>query len=289
MGMGTDPHIVILISAGRSGSKYLRDLLGASPRCAVVPYDINFVWRYGNERQRDDALDPASLGGQQREWIRSKVLKLAGWRPGSGTTVVVEKSVPNSLRVPFVLAVFPEAKLIHLVRDGRAVAESSRRVWNERPDLRYSLQKLRYLPLGNVGYLYTYARNLLRPGDGARSLRTWGPRYPGIEQDLATLPLLDVCARQWKECVGRSVRALQQVPGELLHEVRFEDVVSDADRLAAVCRFAGLADDEAVLRAWRERSDQSNVDKWRSVLTAGEVERISALMQPELRHFRYGE
>ena len=285
--MTAEPQVVIIVAAGRSGSKYLRDLLGASANCRVVPYDINYVWRYGNERVRDDVLDPAMLDARQRTWIRRQVLKLARWTPGCGAAVVVEKSVPNSVRVPFVRAVFPEAKLVHLVRDGRAVAESARRVWNERPGLGYSLRKLRYLPIGNVGYLFTYVSNLLRSGDAETSSRTWGPRYPGIDKDLASLPLLDVCARQWQQCVSRSARAMQDVPRDLLHEIRFEDLVSDAATVVDVCRFVGLTDDFEVRNAWKNRSDESNVGKWRTVLTPAETERITDRMRPELQRYGY--
>ena len=53
-------QIVIIIGAARSGTKYLRDVLATAPNAARVPYDINYIWRYGSESHPDDAL-PASL------------------------------------------------------------------------------------------------------------------------------------------------------------------------------------------------------------------------------------
>ena len=61
--------------------------------------------------------------------------------------------------------------------------------------------------------------------------------------------------------------------------------MSSAERLSHVCRFAGLADDPAVRKAWTERSDESNVDKWRAVLTPAETGRITYLMRPELQRY----
>jgi hypothetical protein len=49
-------NVVFVIGAARSGTKFLRDVIGASPYAAVVPYDVNYVWRGGNEGFPDDAL-----------------------------------------------------------------------------------------------------------------------------------------------------------------------------------------------------------------------------------------
>lgn len=66
--------------------------------------------------------------------IRRPVLTLARWMPGCGARpLFVEDRVPNTLRVPFVRAMFPEAMLVHQVYDARVVGESARRVWNDRP------------------------------------------------------------------------------------------------------------------------------------------------------------
>ena len=47
-------QIVIIIGAARSGTKYLRDVLATAPNAARVPYDINYIWRYGSEIREGD-------------------------------------------------------------------------------------------------------------------------------------------------------------------------------------------------------------------------------------------
>ena len=200
---------LILVSAARSGSKLLRDLLGASPECAVVPFDINFVWRHGNEDRPDDALPPEAAREPVVRYIRRALPRLAGLR-ANDARFVVEKTVSNSLRVPFVARVFPEARFVWLVRDGRAVAESTRRVWHEPPERGYLLRKLRYFPLRDFRYATWYLKNRLRPGPA----RVWGPRYPGIDADLASLDLLEVCARQWAACNASARDGLAALPRE---------------------------------------------------------------------------
>ena len=52
---------IIIIGAARSGTKILRDVLAEASGVGCVPYDIGFVWRYGNQRVPHDVLDPATV------------------------------------------------------------------------------------------------------------------------------------------------------------------------------------------------------------------------------------
>lgn len=276
------PRMLILVSAARSGSKLLRDLLGASAECAVVPFDVNFVWRHGNEDRPDDALPRESATKPVADYIRRTIPRLAGLRQDDAR-LVVEKTVSNALRVPFVARVFPEAKFVWLVRDGRAVAESTRRVWNEAPERGYLLEKLRYFPLRDFRYALWYLKNRLRPG----RVRVWGPRYPGIEGDLASLELLDVCARQWAACNAAARTGLAALPRERVFELRYEALVDGGERLAALCEFAGLRDSAPVLEARRSTVDGGYRDRWRASLSDAETARLEALLGAELRAMGY--
>jgi hypothetical protein len=61
---------------------------------------------------------------------------------------------------------------------------------------------------------------------GARShAATWGPRYPGIDDDVASSDLLTVCARQWRASVEYAIRDLARVSTPVV-EVRYEQLVS---------------------------------------------------------------
>jgi hypothetical protein len=273
---------LILVSAARSGSKLLRDLLGASPECAIVPFDVNFVWRHGNEDHPDDALPREAAGDAVTRYVRRTIPRLAGLR-AHDARLVVEKTVSNSLRVPFVSRIFPEARFVWLVRDGRAVAESTRRVWNAPPERGYLLEKLRYFPLGDFRYALWYLRNRLRPG----RTRVWGPRYPGIDADLASLDLLDVCARQWVACNASARAGLAALPRERVFELRYEDLVDGEGGLAALCRFAGVKDAAPVLAARRMTIDDGFRDRWRASLSGQEQARLESRIGPALRELGY--
>ena len=69
-------HIVI-IGAARSGTKILRDVLAQASGAGSVPYDIGFVWRYGNERVPHDVLDPATVTPRISRFVRRYVERYA--------------------------------------------------------------------------------------------------------------------------------------------------------------------------------------------------------------------
>lgn len=143
------PPAVIVIGAARSGTKFLRDILAAGAGVAVVPYDVNYVWRIGVGSAPDDCLEPAQLTDRQRRFIRSTLPALAHMKPGE---ILLEKTVSNTLRVAFVEAVLPQARYVHLIRDGRDVTESAMRLWQAPPSWGSLIDKFRNMPLANFGY-----------------------------------------------------------------------------------------------------------------------------------------
>ena len=149
---------VFIIGAARSGTKFLRDVLAASPEVACVPYDINYVWRYKNENYSHDALAVDSVTEKVTASIRRNISSLSGVKINQ---ILVEKTVSNSLRVPFVATVCPNAHFVHLVRDGRAVTESAMRQWKKKPDISSLVTKLRQMPLGSFNYVSWFTKNFV--------------------------------------------------------------------------------------------------------------------------------
>jgi hypothetical protein len=232
------PKHVVIIGAARSGTKILRDALAEATGAGMVPYDIGYVWRAGNEDRPDDVINPDQLSPRSRRFICHFVDRYAVGDPAA----VIEKTVGNTLRVPLVAEVFPDATFVHLVRDGVDVIESTRRQWTAPTDSRYLLRKLRHFPIRLApSYGLKYARSLAhRRTEVERRVGSWGPRYPGIDDDLTQCDLLTVCARQWREAVSRAAADLARLPVAAI-EVRYEQFVNDPSAaLGTIADFAGL-------------------------------------------------
>lgn len=227
---------VLILGAARSGTKVLRRLLGAAPETAVVPYGVPAVWKRGNEAHPHDALPRSACSNAIAADIRQELTRLADGGPRA--TTLLEKTSANTLRVPFVDAVVPRARFVHLVRNGIDVAESARRRWQARPGLSYLIRKALTLRDTGLRQGLRYLWDTLR-STGSSTPRLWGPHYPGMAEDVKSHPLLHVCARQWRACVLASLDALATLPAERVLHLRYETLVREP---ASVDRLADFAD-----------------------------------------------
>ena len=259
-----DYEPVFIIGAARSGTKFLRDTLYASHSCTRVPYDVGYVWRYGNEGLPHDEIDSNSLKEADIRWIRKNILRLSDRTESRPLArYLIEKSVPNTLRVHVLHRCFPRAKFIQIVRDGRAVTESSMRMWLAPSDRSYLLQKLRYFPWANYRYALWFVRNMIAHKNAPP---VWGPRYKGVEEDAMNLPLHVVCAKQWLRSVVLAEQHLATIPTEQVMSISYEDLISDESVIIGLCGFLGITSDD-VLTRWQATVRKDNDRKWESVLS----------------------
>jgi len=201
----------------------------------------------------------------------------------------VEKTVGNVLRVPFVHRIYPLAKYVFLIRDGRDVAESATRCWQTPPNAGYLLAKLKTFPwLAGARYGFSYARRVVSRKLGLTPhLSSWGPRYNNIDDDVCQYPLLQVCARQWIACVEAYEQAKQQLQPEQIVEVRYEDVVANPTAiLEPLCEQLRIKDPSAVLDYAQRTIVQRNVGK-RSRLSNEQLAEVSELQSGVLERWGY--
>lgn len=283
--MRDNRHPIFLIGAARSGTKFLRSCLGASSQIDIIPYDIGYVWRYGNEDKRHDQFEKADLTHQIKQYIQ-KTLPSLTVENTVNAKYYVEKSVPNSLRVEFLQEVFPDAVFIHLIRDGRAVIESSIRQWKSPADKSYLLKKLRYFPWRNYRYAGWFIKNIIRSKIN-NHIPIWGPRYKGIEEDVARLSVEQVCAKQWVECVSVAIEQLAQVKGDRVYTVKFESLMSDNNELKSLCDSIGIGDSDSVIDYHNKNVEIGNNSKSINNLNQDALDAIEMYAKPLLRKLGY--
>jgi len=286
--------ISIIIGAARSGTKILRDMLCVSKELISFPYDINYIWKYGNYDVEHDELTRMDLSPNILNFIRGRFEQLLLRKHG---TRLLEKTVSNSLRVDFVRAVFPECKIIHLYRDGRDVAADARLCWQSsvlsgkiqsKQDL---TRKIMTFPFAAawpylVSYISTYAKRLISRENHVRS---WGPRFKGIDETLEKFSLLEVCGMQWARSVELSLRSLSKLKEDADYiNVRYEDLVRHPrTQLIKILNFLELKDSERVLGYGANNITDSYVGFAQRVLTADEFAKLNPQIEEPMKLLHY--
>jgi len=232
---------VVILGAGCSGTNMLRDVLCRFPNYGTWPCDeINYIWRHGNKQC---AVDEFSADLARPDVLRYIQRAFQSCATRESCTHVVEKTCANTLRVEFVAATLPEnALFLHIVRDGQDVMASAGRRWKAELDIPYLLKKARFVPTFDLPYYalrYLGAR-MHRLFDREGKVSFWGPRYIGMEEDLQSKSLMEVCALQWKRCVERSMEGLATLDsGRVLH-LRYENFVANPmEQLERIATFLG--------------------------------------------------
>lgn len=279
---------VIIIGAPRSGTNMLRDVLVHLPGVATWPADeINYIWRHGNVRYPSDEFTVSMARPRVRQYIRRRFDRVAR-RYGAAT--VVEKTCANSLRVPFVDAVVPEARYLFIRRDGFDAIGSAMERWKAPLDVPYLARKARFVPLTDLPYYggrYLWHR-VYRLFSRERRLASWGPRLDGMPQLLARHPLDEVCALQWRQCLEAAQGAFETMAARRWMEIIYEDFVRDPEtELARITAFldldvSGGSRTEAVAGV---RAD--SIGKGRDRLDPEARHRIETLVGNTLQRFGY--
>jgi putative sulfotransferase len=129
---------------------------------------------------------------------------------------------------------FPEARIVHIHRDGRETALSMR----EYPVLRLAVSVM-YGLVGEIEYSYDGLTELEKSDRGA------------IDRLLETRPPIELYGRYWSEQIERGTEALRSLPADSLLDLRFEDLVADPHReLERLADFLEIGrDDDWITRA----------------------------------------
>lgn len=158
----------------------------------------------------------------------------------------LEKTPKNALRIPFLRAVFPDARFVYLYREPKDTISSMVEAWRERAFVAY-----RSLP----GWPYRDWSFLLVPG--------W--------QSLRDRSLIEIATYQWQSAHEHILADLREVPRAFWHRVNYTELLREPQRVVRdIAEFAELSWDahmDQVLSAALPHSSRTlsapAADKWR--------------------------
>ncbi len=279
---------VIIIGAGRSGTNMLRDVLVQIHGLGTWPCDeINYIWRHGNRSYATDEFTRAMATPKVKKFIRNQFEKLTST---SNLSTVVEKTCANSLRCGFVAEVFPEARIVHIVRDGRDVAISAAQRWNAPLDLSYIAKKAKYVPLSDLPYYATkYLGNrVYRLLGGGKRLSSWGPKFTDMQQVLANHSLPVACAMQWQACVSRTLADLVEIPASQQFTLTYERFANaPQDSIGEIAEFLNVDLSPANARAYTSAVSDRSIGNWKNKLSAEDRTAVEGLTGELLQRLGY--
>lgn len=264
---------VFIIGAPRSGTSLLYTILRTSGALAHWPGEAHEVWEADYHpalrNWESNALDASDIRPEAAARIRRSFFLTTGNRKR-----LIDKTPRNSLRVPFIAALFPDACFVFIQRDGRDNINSLINAW------RTSRYRTYRLP----------APHSIR---GVDPLWWKFVLYPGWQEDSAG-PLGEVCARQWTVSNEMALDGLEALGDSRSVRVRYEDLVErPIDEVGRVLEFLALPYEDSIkARAATIASTPINIvtpperGKWKRENPA-EIGAIRDLIAPTMKRLGY--
>ena len=268
---------IILLGNTRSGTTIVQQVIGTHPE-VVEWYEPRTLWLYADPGRHHDEFDESDATDKVKRYIRAQFLK---YQKQHGNRIVMEKTPANILKIPYVRAIFPEATYLFMVRNPLSFISSVELKWQRTLSMKGIRRRLQSTPPTQLHY---YLGRLISDQISKRVLRqkyrsVWGPRYKGMDQDLATEDLLVVIARQWAVCSRKAEAALAKFESGRVLRLRYEDFVVDPiPDVERICAHAGLEMTKEMVAAAKEWVKPDRQLKWQRFEPS-----VLARILPEIR------
>ena len=239
---------IIIIGAARSGTHLIATTIKKNIECIYLN-EINDLWKKRFPFLIIDEIDDSKITPKKINLIREDFRKLLRGR--SKFPFLLEKTASNCLRLELVNKVFPNAKFIHILRDGRDVAVSTRKKYQgdirkisssknlenqEKKRFVFFLQEIQHkiknglTPLMLITNSLRYFRMSLVLL-GLRKRDFWGPRFKGFRKLYNESTLIEVASEQWKYSVNSIFTFTSQHPNKEILTLKYEDLITNPNNV----------------------------------------------------------
>ena len=295
-------NIVFIFGSPRSGTTILANILGCHPDIAEW-YEPYYVWENYFRPTENDIWQENQLNSETRRKLRLDFLLFA---KRSKKLIVLDKLPTHAFNLKIIHNIFPDAKWIHIVRDGRDVTLSMKKEWAKR---RRIVEQKDFLGLLKTAFAMLARQPLWRCRIKAllfelstiaslnpykylnksrwRGKIGWGPRFENWQEYLSTHSSIEFNAMQWVESVQATRRYWPNLPEENKIEIRYEDLLrSSEETISKVLNTLGAEASPGFFEGI-PKLKRDNSAKWKTGLTGEECCRIKPVLESTLCDLGY--
>ncbi len=279
---------IFVFGVPHSGTSWLGRAIDRHPSI-VGAVETNYIWMWGNAQKPDDVLLASDLTPKIERHIKQRLIHHIGV---SVERRLCDKTPRNCLRIPFLHALFPDAKFVFVARDGRAVVSSILRQ-NFTPSNKVIgkeiLYRLKSVPLTDLHMYASRATWIWRRLIG-KPIDYWGAKPPGWDLWVkdSNLSRAEVVAKQWAETTRLSIGYGRQLPSNSYTEVRYEDLMLNPQaELLRLANFLEIENPEQMLDLSSEIPDSTRVNHWQKNIDSQTLSNIRNIVEPVLTEFGY--
>lgn len=281
---------IFILGAQRSGTTWLGKAFAQHPDIAYWG-EIGHLWMWGNSNKQDDVLGISDFNSKIQRHIESNFSK---YLAKLNKNRICDKTPSNCLRIPFIKAVFPDAKIILIIRDGRSVMSSTSKKLNQPKGIPFEEIKRRlknvpvwkwYLFFSYLSYHRVTSRFKTMVG---QPLDYWGIRPPGWKEWSRKYSPNLVLAKQWSETIKIATSEGRKLPSENYLEVRYEELAaSPREEISRIINFVEIENPEPIIEYAVATADPSRSDKWKESLNQNILNEVKEIMEPTMSKLGY--
>jgi len=300
--MASKPHpICFLVGSTRSGTTILSECLEKHSQIAHL-YEPYYIWDWDIGYGKDDVRPSAFLPMLNKKAIRRDFKRFA---VKSKASIVLEKA-PGIMGIDFRQCIFPDAKWINIVRDGRDVTLSIHREWKKREKLSqkklykdtFALiwktllrQPFWYFRIKQIAFELKTAQfqNLLAYHNKSKwkGSAGWGPRFKNWKEIYESRSLIEFNAYQWLESVKSVEANKNNIDAGKLLELKYEDFIQNPiENLKRIIEFLGLKYESHMVDRL-PAIKKNNKNKWKTEFTLKKLQNIGPIITDELIRLEY--
>jgi len=258
-----DDRLAPLDLKGRWNNPLYRRVPGSMTRKGRIRFAPSEAYRILTRQVSPMIAAPARdlVASDASPWLAERFRTFFQERATAQGTPVFSHKFTGWPRAGFIDAVFPEARFIHVIRDGRAVAASMVQMpwWRgfEGPDA------WGWGPL---------------PAAYRKEWEVSGRSYPVL------------AGVQWKMLIDAFELARDRIPAERWLDVRYEDFLADAEAtIGTIVAFLARPMSPTVGRALGvQKLDASRRNAYRRSLSEGDVAALNSVLAKHLERYGYG-